>query len=121
MSLLRTDTRYAIDTLIAIAKITSSPDRRETLLDEALGILRNGEDVSDTYGISDFMKKVVPVYSGEEPMKATDLYEMYCRHCLENGNMVAMRKVLFGAFKEAGYRFRTLHGYTVVDVRGART
>ena len=115
MSLLRTDTRYAIDTMISIAKITGSSTLRENLLEEALEILRSGVDEDDTFGVSGFINRLEP--STKDRIRAGALYDMYCEYCLENGNKVAMRKILLESVKDSGFRVGTLHGYTVLYAR----
>ncbi len=114
MSLLKTTTRYTIDTLISIAKITGMANKRERLLDEALELLRGKDYEDDIYGIDSFLSQCEP---GGIPRKATDIYRHYKLYCTEEEFDVLPRKAFCASLNERGYLSRTLQGYKVFDIR----
>ena len=113
MSILKTDTRYSIDTLISIAKATTSPTLRESLLEEALGLLRGGEDYDDMYGVEAFFSLFV---SSDCYIRVGIIYNSYLKFCAENGHRALPRKKLVDAAQDRGIRLAIRNGYKVLFI-----
>lgn len=114
MAILKTDARFRVDSLIAIARATTSPSMRESLLAEALEVLRSGEIPDDTYGIESFFSIIEP---SSTYVKASRVFEMYTQFCLDNGYRVIMRKKLCERLAEEGFREGIRDGYRVFFIK----
>lgn len=107
--MLKTDTRFTIETLIVIARTTSSPTMRESLLEEALDILRGGEDNSDVSGVDSFLSGFRS--SRNNRIKNKDLYEQYLIYSRDEGFRVIGKHKFYESVRERGFREANLNGY----------
>lgn len=107
--MLKTDTRFTIETLIAIARTTASPTMRESLLEEALDILRGGEDISDISGVNSFLSGFSS--SNSNRIKKKDLYEQYLQYSRTEGFKVIGKHKFYESVRERGFREVNWSGY----------
>ena len=112
MAILKTDTRFTIETLLAIARITSSPTTREALLEEALEILRTGETVDFRNSTNEFLSHWKPSKQNKIPQKT--LFDLYIDFAISEGLPVIGKNSFYKAMRERGFRVANYSGTIMV-------